>query len=96
MGGYPNQMQQQQIQLPPELSPTKGDFTTNVQASHRYWKEHVEVKPKTFEQKAKETIQVIGDNWGYGGILMALVGAYFGNKFKGEIKSKVKHIIGKW
>jgi hypothetical protein len=41
---------------------------------------HTEVKPKSFEQKSKETIIFLGDNWGYGTILIFIVVGVFGRR----------------
>lgn len=59
-------------------------------------KEVVEVKPKTLEDKFKDTILFVGDTWGYGVLALAIAIGVIGRSKILEFVLNPKQAIRKW
>lgn len=68
-----------------------------VQRVEKKYKTEVKKHNRTFEDKARDTINFIGDTWGYSFLLLGLVAAFIKKDiWYPKVKGAVKKTINKW
>lgn len=53
-------------------------------------------KNSSFEEKAEAMVKLAGDLFGYSWILIFVIGGVVGNKYKKQIRTKLKKLVDKW